>query len=81
MKRVHENGTVQFYGYCIDMLQNIQKILNFEYSLYESPDAEYGKMDDNMNWNGMIRELIEKVSCSGLQLAFRCDPLQHLTAT
>ena len=61
MKRKTGNGTVQFYGYCIDLLDNIQKILKFEYSIYEVPDGQYGNMDEKMNWNGMIKELIDKV--------------------
>ena len=60
MKRVL-NGTVQFYGYCIDLIQEISKILKFEYDIYETPDRVYGNMDKDMNWNGMIRQLMDKV--------------------
>lgn len=60
MKR-RVNGTVQFYGYCIDLIKDIQAIMGFEYELYEVPDGKYGNMDSQMNWNGMIKELMEKV--------------------
>lgn len=35
--------------------------MGFEYELYEVPDGKYGNMDSQMNWNGMIKELMEKV--------------------
>ena len=34
----------------------------YRYEIYEAPDQKFGTMDDNMEWNGMIKELIEKVS-------------------
>lgn len=55
------NGTVEFYGYCVDLIKDIQAIMGFEYELYEVPDGKYGNMDSKMNWNGMIKELMEKV--------------------
>lgn len=55
------NGTLEFYGYCVDLIKDIQAIMGFEYELYEVPDGKYGNMDSKMNWNGMIKELIEKV--------------------
>lgn len=61
MKRVRNDSTIEFYGYCVDLINDIQNIMNFEYELYEVPDGKYGNMDARMNWNGMIRELIEKV--------------------
>lgn len=60
MKR-NSNGTVEFYGYCVDLIKDIQAIMGFEYELYEVPDGKYGNMDSKMNWNGMIKELMEKV--------------------
>lgn len=60
MKR-RANGTVTFYGYCVDLIKDIQAIMGFEYELYEVPDGKYGNMDSKMNWNGMIKELMEKV--------------------
>lgn len=53
---------MQFDGYCIELLHDIQKILNFEYEIYEVEDGRYGVMNDNYEWNGMIRELVDKAS-------------------
>ncbi|PVD29826.1 hypothetical protein C0Q70_09083 [Pomacea canaliculata] len=49
-----------YYGYCIELLQLIAKQLQFNYTIYESPDGKFGTMDDNGKWSGMIGELIEK---------------------
>ncbi|XP_037288820.2 ionotropic receptor 25a [Rhipicephalus microplus] len=55
------DGEIQFEGYCIDMLDEIKKILNFEYSIYEAPDNTFGSLNNyTKEWNGMIRELIDK---------------------
>ncbi|KAF0308662.1 Ionotropic receptor 25a [Amphibalanus amphitrite] len=37
-----------------------QKILNFEYDIYEVKDGTYGVMNEDNEWNGMIRELVDK---------------------
>ncbi|XP_055955911.1 ionotropic receptor 25a isoform X2 [Patella vulgata] len=56
-----ENGTkAKYEGYCIDLLDRISFLLDFEYDIYESPDKLYGAMDDDGNWNGAIKELIDK---------------------
>lgn len=34
--------------------------MNFEYELYESPDGNFGAMNEKGEWNGMIKELIDK---------------------
>ncbi|XP_037068272.1 ionotropic receptor 25a-like isoform X1 [Pollicipes pollicipes] len=54
------NGKTIFDGYCIELLHDIQEILNFEYDIYEVEDGKYGVMDENNEWNGMIRELVDK---------------------
>ena len=51
----------EFQGYCIDLLDEIQKLVNFDYEIYEAPDLKFGNMDENGAWNGMIKELMEKV--------------------
>ena len=35
--------------------------MGFDYEIYAAPDGVYGRMDENENWNGMIRELVDKV--------------------
>ncbi|XP_063599999.1 ionotropic receptor 25a-like, partial [Penaeus indicus] len=60
MKRVNEDGQEEFYGYCIDLINEIKKIVNFEYEIAEAPDGKFGTMDENHEWNGMIKQLIDK---------------------
>jgi ionotropic glutamate receptor len=47
-----------FQGYCIDLLNILQKELNFTYELYLVPDKKFGRLDNTGIWNGMIGELV-----------------------
>lgn len=60
-------GNNSFDGYCIDLLHEIQGVLKFDYELYPSPDGLVGSMDDQGQWNGVVKELMEKVSESYLE--------------
>merc|ERR1719187_1975995 len=57
---MNEDGEEEFYGYCIDLIDEITKIVNFEYEIKEAPDGKFGTMDENNEWNGMIQQLILK---------------------
>jgi hypothetical protein len=50
-----------FEGFCIDILEEIAKRMNIKYVIYKAPDNKYGNELPNGSWNGVIRELIEKV--------------------
>lgn len=56
-------GNDRFEGFCIDLLKELSNILGFTYEIRLVPDGKYGSQDDKGQWNGMIRELIEHVSC------------------
>lgn len=56
---MEEDG--KFRGFCIDILDEIANRMNFRYELYRVADNQYGSEDENGSWNGMIRELMEKV--------------------
>lgn len=60
MKDENKTG-VPYTGYLIDLIQKISDELKFEYELYEVPDKQFGAVDENGEWNGLIRELIDKV--------------------
>lgn len=64
-------GNDRFEGFCIDLLKELSNILGFSYEIRLVPDGKYGSQDDKGQWNGMIRELIEHVSCA-------TTPLQRL---
>ncbi|CAK1585204.1 unnamed protein product [Parnassius mnemosyne] len=55
-----------FKGYCIDLIEEIRKIVKFDYEITLSPDGNFGTMDENGNWNGIIKELMEKRADIGL---------------
>lgn len=55
------NGNPVFTGYCMELLQMISENLNFSYEVSVAPDGEFGNLNENGEWNGMIRELMDKV--------------------
>lgn len=58
---VDGKNKTKFKGYCIDLIDEIRNITKFDYEVYEAPDRKFGNMDENGNWNGMIKELMLKV--------------------
>ncbi|CAH3015261.1 unnamed protein product, partial [Porites evermanni] len=60
MRTVSDDGTESFKGYCMDLLDELARILKFSYEIYTSPDGLYGAETENGSWNGMIGELIRK---------------------
>ena len=53
-------GTVFYEGFCIDLLNKLAEELRFTYEIYDSPDGNFGA-EINGKWNGMIREVMDKV--------------------
>ena len=43
-----------FWGYEIDMMNNMAKILNFTYAIENSPDGLWGGIEPDGNWNGLV---------------------------
>ena len=43
-----------------DVFHNLQKILNFTYTLKTPPDNQWGSLKSNGTWTGMINELHKK---------------------
>ena len=80
MKKVKEDGTISYEGYCIDLLNELARILKFTFEIYPSPDGLYGAVTENGTWNGMIAELINKV-CGQLMLTLFHFYRKRLTST
>ncbi|KAE8573967.1 ionotropic receptor 25a [Halyomorpha halys] len=55
-----EDGRKKYKGYCIDLIDEIKTLVGFDYEIYVAPDNQFGNMDENGNWNGMIKELVDK---------------------
>ncbi|XP_013416771.1 glutamate receptor ionotropic, kainate 2 isoform X2 [Lingula anatina] len=57
---VELKGNARFYGYCVDLLAEISKLLNFNFTIKLVDDGNYGApVGPNGEWNGMVRELID----------------------
>ena len=57
-------GNNRFEGYSKDLIDGISKILNFTYQFYLVPDGRYGSYNkETKKWDGLIKELLERVSC------------------
>ncbi|XP_003743738.1 ionotropic receptor 25a [Galendromus occidentalis] len=54
------NETKKFRGYCIDLIDEIKKILKFEYEIYEVADSHFGSKNKEGTWSGLIGDLVQK---------------------
>ena len=54
-------GNDRYDGFCVDMLQEIADIVGFKYRIELVADGKYGAPDKNYVWNGMVREVLDKV--------------------
>lgn len=52
----------QLEGYCMDLLSELAKKLSFKYNVHLVKDGSYGRQDESGAWNGMIGEVVRKVS-------------------
>ena len=64
---VYKNGNANetdqeeiYEGYCIDMLKKLAIEMDFDYEIYDVETV--GSMDEEGNWDGAIRELMDGVS-------------------
>lgn len=53
-----KSGNEQFEGYTIDIIDELSKILHFNYKFKLVDDGAYGIKNEEGEWNGMIGELI-----------------------
>lgn len=59
-----DNGKYLYEGFCIDLLRKISEKVGFDYRIELVPDGKYGVFDyDTGEWNGIVRQLMDKVSC------------------
>lgn len=74
IERYEIDGKSYFRGYCIDLINRIKETLSFEYTLYEVPDKTYGAINEQGEWNGLIRELITGVKTFDFQTNLTLNP-------
>ena len=44
-----------YEGYCVDLINELKQLMDFEYEIYEAPENAYGRMNADGEWNGMVR--------------------------
>ena len=55
-------GNERFEGFCVDLLAEIAKLVHFQYEIRLVPDGKYGAPDKNNEWNGMVKQLLDRVN-------------------
>ena len=56
-------GNARYEGYNVDLIEEVSKILGFNYTINIVEDGKYGSYNSkNKTWNGMIGELLAQVS-------------------
>ena len=48
----------QYEGFVVDLAREIAKMVHFNYTIV--PSKKHGSVDENGNWNGMIKELLDE---------------------
>lgn len=62
---MHDSSSKRGYkGYCIDLMDAIADLGNFDYTIMEAD--EHGQIDEDGTWNGVVRKLIDKEADIGL---------------
>jgi len=56
------NSTFKYYGFCVDILLELANRLNFTFEIEIVKDRTYGKKNEKGEWNGIIGELVYRVS-------------------
>ena len=57
------NNTNKYIGFCQELLDKLATDLDFTYQIYQVPQGQsYGTLNLNGTWNGMVGQLIDKVS-------------------
>ena len=56
------NDTGELQGFCIDLLNKLQEMMNFTYDIYVVEDGKFGSEQANGAWNGVVGDIIQEVS-------------------
>lgn len=59
-----------YQGYCIDLLDEMAKVQNFDYILYEMKAKSFGAMNSDGKWFGVVGELVYRRADIGLPLSY-----------
>ena len=71
-KSRHPNGTEFYEGFCIDILEELARTLQFRYEIKEPPDGFWGVYNSTTDtWDGMVGMLQKRVSLASFP-SWRC---------
>ncbi|XP_064489391.1 glutamate receptor ionotropic, kainate 2-like [Ornithodoros turicata] len=57
---MNKTGNERFYGYTKDLFELLSQELGFNYEFYRVPDGQYGTPSASGEWNGMVKELLDR---------------------
>jgi Ligated ion channel L-glutamate- and glycine-binding site len=56
-------GNARYEGYSLDLIDEISKLLGFEYEFELTPDQAFGAYNkETKQWNGLVKQLLDRVS-------------------
>jgi hypothetical protein len=61
-RRGNRTGNDRYEGFIPDLLREIADITREEYEIYLSPDKKYGGQNKDGSWDGMVGELMNRVT-------------------
>ncbi len=65
-----EKSNKQLIGFCIDLFEQLQREITFQYKMHLVKDGMYGIKDPVTGaWNGMIQEVIDDVCTMTLSVS------------
>lgn len=62
VKKRNVDGVTTYDGFAVAFLKRLAENAGFTYTIYEAPDGNFGVKNASGKWNGMIGELVSKVS-------------------
>ena len=67
-------GNNRYTGYCVDLAEAVSdKVLGgLSYVIRRVKDGSYGSLQENGSWNGMVGEVVRRVSSCGTVYMLGC---------
>lgn len=58
----------RFEGFCVDLIEKLAELIGFNYTINLVKDSRYGVRLENATWNGIVGELIRRVSLQHIHI-------------
>ena len=56
---IERSGNELFEGFAVDLIEELSRLMGFNYRFKLVSDGAYGIKDENGNWNGMIGKFLQ----------------------